>query len=255
MQVLKPEQKKFFDENGYLLIKQFYTPEQIGRMRDELHDLMTNIENQPKHLTYGFMDLPEGYDPDPSNPRNVTGIMNQTLANDYWFDQFTDPRVVSILVDLLGPDIDFHNGKVRNKPPGFYCDQSWHQDVRYIPHSRPDLAAVITYIDPTDVNAGATEVVPGSHRREWPTRDGLNVADAEVSEAKRQVVAAEAGDMLIIHVRILHRAGHNTTPRARHAVINQYKTLEAIDQWGNDCAFGGLPLARQGRSVMPRLVS
>ena len=50
------------------------------------------------------------------------------------------------MVDLLGPNIDFHNGKVRNKPPGFVCTQSWHQDWPYERHTKPELAAAITYL-------------------------------------------------------------------------------------------------------------
>ena len=85
-------------------------------------------------------------------------MMDQTLAGDYWFDQFTEPRIVSVMVDLLGPDLDFHNGKIRNKPPGFVCTQSWHQDWPYERHTEPDLAAAITYLDPSGFEAGATEV-------------------------------------------------------------------------------------------------
>ena len=105
-------------------------------------------------------------------------MMDQTLADDYWFDQFTEPRIVSVMVDLLGPDLDFHNGKIRNKPPGFFCEQSWHQDWPYERHTISDLAAVITYLDPTDFESGATEVVPGSHREgEFPTCKGHTIAD------------------------------------------------------------------------------
>ena len=139
-------------------------------MRCELHRLVTEIEHRPKNVKYSFMDAPEGYAPDPFNPHNIVGMMDQTLAGDYWFDQFTEPRIVSVMVDLLGPDLDFHNGKIRNKPPGFVCSQSWHQDWPYERHTEPDLAAVITYLDPSAFEAGATEVLPGSHLKgEYPT--------------------------------------------------------------------------------------
>ena len=146
--MLHPEQKQFFDDNGYLLIKGLYNPVEIEEMRREFHDLITRTENRPRNMHYSFMPPPEGYEPDPFNPNNVVGMMDQTLGGDYWFDQFTDPRVVRVMVDLLGPNIDFHNGKIRNKPPGFVCTQGWHQDWPYERHTRPDLAAAITYLDP-----------------------------------------------------------------------------------------------------------
>ena len=253
--ILKPEQKKSFDDNGYLLLKGFYSPDEMQEMRRQFHELVNDVENRPKNVKYSFMDAPEGYAPDEFNPRNVAGLMDQTLAGDYWFDQFTEPRIVSAMVDLLGANLDFHNGKIRNKPPGFVCDQSWHQDWPYERHSKPELAAAITYLDATDFEAGATEALPGSHLKgEYPTREQSHtIPDEHIPDNEHIVLAAEPGDVAIIHVLAVHRAGHNYTPLGRNAIINEYKTAEAIDQWGNSCAFAGLPLARNGQLLMPRV--
>jgi hypothetical protein len=252
---LAPEQKQFFADNGYLHLKGFYSPGEMEEMRRQFHALMTDVEDRPKNVKYSFMDPPDGYEPDPFNPRNVAGMMDQTLAGDYWFDQFTEPRIVSVMVDLLGPNLDFHNGKIRNKPPGFVSTQSWHQDWPYERHSEPDLAAVITYLDPTGFESGATEALPGSHLKgEYSTVENSHtISDEHIPEGEHIVLEAEPGDVAIIHVLVVHRAGHNYTPRARHAIINEYKTAEAIDQWGNPCAFAGLPLARNGQLLMPRV--
>jgi hypothetical protein len=252
--ILSPEQKKFFDEKGYLHLRGFYSETEMEEMRRQFHELVTNTEGRPKNMSFAYMEPPPGYPPDSFNPKNVVGMMDQTLANDYWFDQFTEPRIVSVMTDLLGPDLDFHNGKVRNKPPGFVNTQGWHQDWPYERHSRPDLAAAITYLDPTDFEAGATEVLPGSHLKgEWPTKDKYTILDELVPPDQGVVAKAGIGDVIAIHVLVVHRAGHNYTPRARHAIINEYKSAHAIDQWNNRCAFAGLPLARGGKLLMPRV--
>ena len=200
------------------------------------------------------MDPAPGYPIDPYNPRNVQGIKNQTLANDYWFNNFVDPRIVNVFIDLLGPNIDFHNGKVRNNPPGFTNTQGWHQDWPYERHSEPELAASIAYLDETDLDAGATSVVPSSHKRgEWETQDSHTIAGDRVAPDEGVTLPTGPGDVLFIHVLVVHSAGHNHTPRSRHKIINEYKTRDAIDQWGNRCAFAGLPLARGRRLLMPRV--
>ena len=248
------EQKQSFDDHGYLMLEGLYAPQEVEQMRRRFHELVTRTEGRPDNMTCDFMEPPRGYKPDPFNPKNVEGIMDQTLADDYWFDHCTEPRVVVAIVDLLGPNIDFHNGKVRNKPPGFQCTQGWHQDWPYERHSRPDLAAAITYLDPTDFEAGATEVWPGSHGLgELPTASGHTIADELVPEDEQVVLKAEPGDVAVIHVMLVHRAGHNYTQRSRNAIINEYKTVEAIDRWNNPCAFAGLPLARNRRLIMPRI--
>jgi len=253
--ILTPKQKQAFDTDGYLHLPGFYSPAEMEEMRSQFHTLVTDTDNLPKNLSYSHMEPPEGYAPDSFNPGNIGGMMDQTQANDYWFDQFTEPRIVSVMVDLLGPNIDFHNGKIRNKPPGFFCSQSWHQDFPYERHSHADLAAAITYLDATDFEAGATEAVPGSHLKgEWPTReDKHTIADEMIPDDAGVILTAQPGDVAIIHVLAVHRAGHNYTAQSRNAIINEYKTAEAIDQWNNRCAFAGLPLARQRRLLMPRV--
>ena len=252
--ILTPKQKQSFDTDGFLHLPGFYQAEQLARLRSEYHQLVTETDNRPKNMSYSYMEPSEDYPPDDFNPKNVVGMMDQTQGGDFWFDQFTESRVVSALVDCLGPNLDFHNGKVRNKPPGFESTQGWHQDWPYERHSQPQLAAAITYLDPTDFEAGATEVIPGSHLGPLPTAEGTSVlVQEQVDESRRLVCKAEAGDVIIIHVLVVHRAGHNYTKRSRNAIINEYKTAEAIDEWNNRCGFAGLPLARGGKLLMPRL--
>ena len=254
--ILTPQQKQSFEDEGFLHLRGFYAGAELERLRAEYHKLVTETEGRPKNMSYSYMDPPEGYPPDDFNPKNVEGMMDQTRGGDFWFDQFTEPRVVSVMVDCLGPNLDFHNGKVRNKPPGFGATQGWHQDWPYERHSVPELAAAITYLDPTDFEAGATEVIPGSHRHVLPTAEGTSVlVQEDVDESRRIVARVEAGDVIIIHVQVVHRAGRNYTKRSRNAIINEYKTAAAIDEWNNRCAFAGLPLARGGKLLMPRLTA
>ncbi len=251
---LSREQKAFFEDNGYLHLPGFYRGDTLKRLRAEFHELVTQPENRPANMSYSYMESPDGYAPDDYNPKNVVGMMDQVLASDFWMDHFTEPGIVGALVDCLGKDIDFHNGKVRNKPPGFESTQGWHQDWPYELHSKPELAAAITYLDPTDFEAGATEVIPGSHRQALPTAQGAStLVQEEVDESKAVVCKVDAGDVVIIHVLAIHRAGHNYTARSRNAIINEYKTAGAIDCWNNRCALAGLPLARDSRVLMPRL--
>ena len=150
-----------------------YNASEIEEMRREFHDLIANTDGRPEAIRYNFMEQAEGYPIDPYNPKNVQGIMDQPLASDYWFNNVTDPRIVNVFIDLFGPDIDFHNGKVRNNPPGFTNTQGWHQDWPYERHSKSELAAAIIYLDANDVDEGSTTVLPGSHLMgEWETFHG-----------------------------------------------------------------------------------
>jgi phytanoyl-CoA hydroxylase len=246
---LAPEQKCFFEENGYLLLEQVFSPAETAEAREQLHALLQAPEKAHPRVRFSYEPPEEAgkHRVDPANPRRVWMIMDTPLAGDWWFRQFQDARVVDAIVDCLGPDIDFHNGKARIKPSGYRSHQGWHQDWPYERHSRPELAAVITYLDDTWEGAATTTVLPGSHRRgEWPHDERTLIADELVSEPGVPV-CARAGDVAIVHVLLVHRAGPNETPQNRSCIINEYKTQAAVDQWGNKCAFADMPLRRGGR--------
>jgi ectoine hydroxylase-related dioxygenase (phytanoyl-CoA dioxygenase family) len=241
-------QKRFFEENGYLLLEQVYSPVEVAEARAELNRLLR--EPEAAHPRVRFSYEPTGaadeHPVDPDNPRRIWMVMDTPLAGDWWFRQFQDARVVDALVDCLGPDLDFHNGKVRVKPPGYRSHQGWHQDWPYERHTRPELAAAIVYLDDTWEGAACTRVVPGSHRRgEWPHDERTLIPDAVVNDPGVPL-CARAGDVALIHVLVVHRAGPNDTPQNRSAIINEYKTHAAVDQWGNRCAFADMPLRRGG---------
>ena len=79
---LTTDQKKFFDENGYLMVKSLYSPSEIDEMRQQFHELISQTENRPKNMSHSFMPPVEGYEIDSFNPKNVSGMMDHVLAND-----------------------------------------------------------------------------------------------------------------------------------------------------------------------------
>jgi ectoine hydroxylase-related dioxygenase (phytanoyl-CoA dioxygenase family) len=243
---LTPEQKRFFDENGYLLLEDLYSPEEVAAMHREMAVLLRDPDRARPRVKFSYEPEAERerHPIDPDNPRRVWMVMDTPLAGDFWYHNFRDPRVVDVIVDLLGPNIDFHNGKARIKPPGYQSHQGWHQDWPYERHSRPELAAAILYLDDTAPGAAATYVVPGSHRQgEWE-HDGHNIIpDARVG-TPGVPLCARAGSVAFVHVLVVHRASSNETNRNRSAIINEYKTHEALDLWGNPCAFADMPLRR-----------
>ena len=94
MHNLTKEQKEFFHENGFLHLPSFYNKAKMIEMRAQFHDLITNTDGRSAALKYSFMTPDDKYGLDNYNPKNVRGIMDQTLANDYWFNQFIDSRII-----------------------------------------------------------------------------------------------------------------------------------------------------------------
>src|SRR5262249_17973813 len=156
---------------------------ELAVAREQMHALLHDPDHVRPRVVFSYEPPEEAaqHPLDPDNPRRVWMIFDTPLAGDWWYDNIRDRRLVGAMSDLLRPNINFHNGKARIKPPGYGTHQVWHQDWPYERHSSPDLAAAILYLDHTDVGAAATEVIPGSHRQgEWPHDEHNAIALSEV---------------------------------------------------------------------------
>ena len=250
--MLTQAQIQFFHENGYVVLEDLLSAEELAEARRQMRALLRDPEGARPGVKFSYEpeEQAEEQTIDLDNPRRVWMLFDTPLAGDWWYDNIRDPRITEAISELLGPNINFHNGKARIKPPGYESHQIWHQDWPYERHTSPDLAAAILYLDDTEVGASATEVIPGSHRQgEWPHGADYAISDADVEAfgAKPVPVCVRAGSVAVIHVLIVHRATANTSGRNRSAIINEYKTMETRDCWGNKCAFADLPLRRNGR--------
>lgn len=250
--MLTQAQIAFFHENGYVVLENLWSAEELAAARRQMNALLRDPDSARPRVSFSYEPPEEAqkHPIDPDNPRRVWMIFDTPLAGDWWYDNIRDPRILEAMSELLGPNINFHNGKARIKPPGYGTHQGWHQDFPYERHTSPDLAAALFYLDDTEVGAAATEVIPGSHKQgEWPHNAETLIPDGEVEAFGVTPVplCVRAGSVAIIHVLIVHRATANTTTRNRSAIINEYKTMEALDQWGNKCAFADLPLWRKGK--------
>src|SRR5579862_8605062 len=225
--MLTKTQVEFFHENGYVLMEDALSQEELTEARREMNALLGEPEAARPGVSFSYEpeEKAAGQPIDPDNPRRVWMIFDTPLAGDWWYENIRDRRVTEALGSLLGPNIDFHNGKARIKPPGYETHQIWHQDWPYERHTSPDLAAAILYLDDTDVGAAATEVIPGSHRQgEWPhdSHNAISEADVAACGAAPVPLAVRAGSVAIIHVQVVHRATPNASDRNRSAIINEY---------------------------------
>jgi phytanoyl-CoA hydroxylase len=98
----------------------------------------------------------------------------------------------------------------------------WHQDAGvFWGLDRDPPLQIWTALDDAPEAAGCVEVIAGSHARGLATPLGgvvpaglVREADAE---ARRLVLPARAGEVLLIHNYLWHRSGMNTTGKTRRA--------------------------------------
>jgi len=248
--MLTHEQIRFYEDNGYLILRGLFPEAEIAAMRRDLFAILAKPWTGSKRV--GISYEKEAVGKDPENPLAAQFVMQSPLLGERWFRLALDWRLIEPIVDLMGPDINLHDQKIPMKPPGHVSKQRWHQDWAYEEHDRPELAAVLLYLDATAPGAGATKLAPASHKRgKLPhDREGYMAIPDELITEKVEQPCMNPGDAIIIHTWLAHSVGENFSPQTKSMVAHVFKTERAIDTHGNTRVFAELPVARGGKPAI-----
>lgn len=135
--MLTNEQLDFYCENGYLMIDDALSAQQLELLQGITHSFI----EASRHVTQGndIYDLDQGHSAD--NPR-LTRIKLPHKQHPAFWEVLTSDRITSLLTPLLGPDIRLHTSKLNTKAPGGGAAVEWHQDWAFYPHTNDDMLAI-----------------------------------------------------------------------------------------------------------------
>ena len=149
MASLSAEETRHYQERGYV-VPQFRLGEAwVRRMQDALETLIRNNPGvRPEKLVSAHI---EG-----QGDEGVRGSRN-------FFDLATNPDIVDLVAQIIGPDVILWGCHVFCKPASEGFETPWHQDGHYWP-IRP-LANCTVWVapEPSTRENGCLRVVPGSH--------------------------------------------------------------------------------------------
>ena len=74
-------------------------------------------------------------------------------------------RIVSVVNQILGPDIKLFRNSLLLKPPAVGSAKGWHQDSPYWPIEPMALCSCWFLLDDATLENGCMVVIPGGHRR------------------------------------------------------------------------------------------
>jgi ectoine hydroxylase-related dioxygenase (phytanoyl-CoA dioxygenase family) len=167
---LAPEQRRKFDEEGYFIVENVFTPAEVEEMRaefDRLRSIEGDLGGHEVHI-------------EPGAPR-LSNLFNKSPA----FDRCLSCKpTLAAAAHLLG-EIRVYSLNARNPLKG-EGQQPLHSDVpRVTPNDWRVVNSMILLDDMTPTN-GPTRVVPGSHK--WTP---INVPDNNMGELERVVARPE----------------------------------------------------------------
>lgn len=141
-----------------------------------------------------------------------------------------NPRILDVVEDLLGPNIQLYYSMFMMKPPRQGFSAPWHQDLAFFVHNRATLILTVQlYIDDSTVENGCIRVLPGSHKLGLANhfKDGVftEVVQGDTSGFDDQGVEVpmKAGGIVIWNSLTLHSSSPNRSEWPRRGITFAYK--------------------------------
>lgn len=224
-----------FQQQGFAIARGVAGEALRRRMSDVTQEgLHRHIEPVEYEVDLHYPGAPESHDA--PGGRTIRRL-KQAHSRDYVFTQWMQhPAVVGRLRQLLGPNLVCplaHHNCIMTKEPQFSSDTGWHQDIRYWSYARPELVSVWLALGPERKENGCLQVVPGSHREQYPRTafdDALFFrSDRDENQpilARRVLAELDPGDVLFFHCRTLHAATRNYSGETKYSVVFTYRSLD-----------------------------
>jgi phytanoyl-CoA hydroxylase len=214
---LTADQHRLYDENGFLLIKQFMTAAEAAALRAEVHGIAAR--QGPTNATWSSVSG-QGTKLEHSHDVQFRSAAFSRLL--------VDSRLTGVFTSLIGPNVQLHHNKMFIKPPERGSPFPMHQDYGYFPHRGNSMTAAILHLDAAPDIKGCVRVYPASHKLgPLPAIGQDHHVDSDrfpLSEATP--VEAEAGDLLVFNYLTVHGSGLNTSDEPRTTWLVQVRDPE-----------------------------
>lgn len=205
-----------FWEDGFLVIDGLFSPEEVEALREACASPQDQEWKTASETVHSL------------------GI---TSRDTRFLELAREPRIVSRITPLIGPDVQLQHSKLAAQPAqkgkgGF----GWHQDFAFFPHTNTDLVAVMVMLDDATPENGCMSMVKGSHRLgllDHANAEGFFVAACqefrhwEAHPDKVVPITPKAGGISIHHCLTLHGSGPNPTGYPRRGIVFQYRAADA----------------------------
>ncbi|MCY4432571.1 MAG: phytanoyl-CoA dioxygenase family protein, partial [bacterium] len=225
---LTESQRASWEENGFFIERGFADQETTDAMIERIVEIAR--ANAAGESRPDLFITPDKTNENPATPEvGVSKIFRVMRAEPVFHEFATNTGLLSMMGDLIGPDVDCFLSQFIFKHPGT-LGQPWHQDDYYFRMTPLPQVGVWLACTAATMDNGPLWVVPGSnaepiHDAVPDTREGAGLAYVEIVDVatdNEQVVLMEPGDLLVFHSHLRHRSTDNLTDRMRAAMVYHY---------------------------------
>lgn len=228
------KQKAFFEEQGYLIVENILSPEEVQECQEEikrLHELAAELEAKGDPAIGYFQREPYAKGANRQDGLPVLRKIESTRRFSELFRRLAaHPKLVKVLKNLLGSeDLLLFRSTLMLKPAFHGSVHGLHQDSAYWPMEPPSLVTVSIALNHTTLENGCFRIIPQSHKwglQEWGriARDQNEaLTDRQDVDFSGQIeVPLTAGSALFFHSLLVHGSGPNKSPNPRNTALYAY---------------------------------
>ncbi|XP_075064757.1 phytanoyl-CoA dioxygenase, peroxisomal [Mixophyes fleayi] len=235
--LLTTEQRHFYEENGFLLVKNLVSHTDIDDFRNVFEKVCKKELTAPRMVVMRDVAIAKSeYVPD---QKAITKVQDfQELPG--LFRYCSLPQILKYVECFTGPNIMSMHTMLINKPPDAGKKTSrhpMHQDLHYFPFRPADrIVCAWTAMERIDRSNGCLVVLPGTHtgvlkQHDYPDWEGgvnkmyHGVRDYDPSIPRVHLVM-EKGDTVFFHPILIHGSGMNKTAGFRKAISCHYASSD-----------------------------
>ena len=244
--MLTESQREFYAEQGYLHVPQVYAQDEIGEMERHLAVLLEQWAQTDMGWTGPWRE--KYMDPETEKKSKLTHLHDLHFYSDAWSRALHHPKLVGVLADLLGPNVELHHTTLHLKPPETGHPFPLHQDDAFYPHTDGRYIDVLVHLDDTCHENGEIRFTAGSHkagRLPHITRTPQGECTPHLPTDQYRLedtvpVPARRGDIVLFNIFTVHGSHINQTDRMRRLVRCGYRDPDNTQLGGQSVGRPGI---------------
>ena len=231
MSTLVSRHKTQYEEEGYLVVEDLLTQQELQRLHQRTIDIAEGRVDFPPEL----IELEPGATQ--MNVETVRKINGCAESDPVFLAHAGNERILDLVASLIGPDIKLFGSQIFMKPPGG-VEKPYHQDSAYFFIEPMALVTCWAALDDVTLENGCMWVVPGSqrlgvldHSQSWQIGDRVDkrVPESAFDQQKEVPITMKAGSCSFHHSLMLHKSNSNQTQNPRRGAAVHY--MSATSRW------------------------
>ena len=212
---LSPEQIKSFDENGYAIVEDAFTSEEIEKVLERIDPFEFNVTEALKGLDGGKFFI--------SRAEEIT-FTTHLVTQSEELKEFSKHEVFTgICKDLVGDNVRLYWDQAVYKKPGTKDEFPWHQDNGYTFIEPQAYLTCWVALTDTDETNGCPCVMPGLHKKGTLHHETTDIGyEIPLDSSDSVTLPLKAGSIAVFSSLTPHRTGPNLNEDIRKAYILQY---------------------------------